>query len=471
MEDTPKPPGGLEIERALLGGLLLDNTNANEVVSKLEAKHFVSDKRHAIVFEIITKMVVDGRPFDVLSVSEYANQPKMRPYLQGLTGEIPTLASISEYVKILLARYKRRALKQVFVEGGINLSEGKLSLIEVIDEAEAGLYDLANETAPSDLVSLADLVTTRSNEIDKLIEDPNAFDGVSTGFVDLDRYVGGFCEDQLIIIAGRPSMGKSAFALNLAYNAAKKDKTALFFALEMGANELADRLVASQAQIDSSLISRGQVVDSQLPKIHNAWGVLHDMPMYIDDSGTLTISQLRAKINRHSKTKDLDIVFVDYLQLMEGTSKKGADANRNAELSEITRGLKILAKDFKIPVVALSQLSRSVEHRSNKRPILSDLRDSGSIEQDADIVLMLYRDEYYNPETEKQGVVEIDVKKQRNGRNGVVSTIFKREIQQFYDKAPDGLVPPPDTQDTTRAIGQVFEGTYTNDKTSGQLTE
>ena len=469
MQEQAKPQDGSDVERALLGGLLLDNTHANEVVSKLKAKHFVADRRHAIVFEVISKMVVDGRHFDVLSVSEYANNPKMKPYLLGLLDEIPTLASVNEYVKILLSRHKRRILKQIFIDGGRNLADGDKSIITVIDEAEAGLYDLANETSPSDLVSLADLVQSRSNDIDRLIEDPNSFAGISTGFVDLDNYLGGFCEDQLVIVAGRPSMGKSAFALNLAYNAANNGHTALFFALEMGANELADRLVSSQSRIDSTLISRGKIADNEISKVHDAWGDLSEMPMYIDDSGTLTISQLRAKINRHSKTKKVDIIFVDYLQLMEGTSKKGADSNRTAELSEITRGLKIMAKDFKIPVVALSQLSRSVEHRSNKRPILSDLRDSGSIEQDADIVLMLYRDEYYNEEkTDAKGVVEVDVKKQRNGRNGVVYTTFKKEIQQFYDKAPDGLEPPADTRSTTQMIDSVFGGSYKTDKTNGQ---
>ena len=450
MPDKPVPTKeGLAVETALLGSILLLPDVAHEFVASLSPSDFVADKRHGTVFRVMTEMVVEGKPIDPVAVAVFAGNERMLPYLQGLQGaslfDMPTLAQVKQYISILKTKSQRRALKQSIDQTAKLLANPTTDVADIIGQAESALYKLSDEVVPSRLIGLDELGTLRHDELKYMLDNPDAPRGISTGLSDLDRVLGGFKDSHLAIIAGRPSMGKSALALNIAYAAATAKKSVLFFSLEMNQTELMDRLLTMKSGVDGWKISQGRLTSDEFSRVSEAMASLSELPFTIDDGTGLNIAKLRSEVNRFVQRNPVDIIFIDYLQLMDGMGgHKRSETNRVSEITEISRGLKILARDLDKPIVALSQLSRAVETRPDKRPILSDLRDSGSIEQDADVVLMLYRDDYYKENSKKPGVVEVTLKKHRNGPTGRTETAFIKETQRFRSlaKKSDQLAPP-----------------------------
>jgi replicative DNA helicase len=340
--------------------------------------------------------------------------------------------NIDRFATLVMDKYIRRELIKAGHEI-VNLGyETATELETVLDRSEQKIFRLTQERPEQGLIPISDSLIQTFNTIENLHQQV-ALPGIPSGFYDLDAFTTGFGRSDLIIIAGRPSMGKTSFSLNIAANIAKKSKLPVaIFSLEMSREQLAQRLLASEAKIASNRLRSGRITQQDIEALVNAVGSLSELPIYIDDTANLSVLQMRSQVRRlqGQLKRDLGLVLLDYLQLMEG----GGD-NRVQELSKITRSLKGLARELNVPVIALSQLSRGVEQRNNKRPMLSDLRESGSIEQDADLVIMLYRDEYYNPDTPEQGIAEAIITKHRNGPVGTVKLLFKSELTKFESLA------------------------------------
>jgi replicative DNA helicase len=314
---------------------------------------------------------------------------------------------------------------------GLGFDEGK-NLQELIEQAESKLFEVSQKHVKQDISSLESILSASFERLDELHKDKGRIRGVPTGFKDLDNMLAGLQKSDLFILAARPSMGKTALALNLAHNVAvKSNESVLLFSLEMSKEQLVDRMLAMESGVDAWALRTGNLTDTDFEKIGHAMGTLGEAPIYIDDTPGITVSDLRTKARREAHMRPLGLIVVDYLQLMSGGARFGGDGNRVQEISEISRGLKGIARELNVPLIALSQLSRSVESRSPPHPQLSDLRESGSIEQDADVVAFIYREDYYNPDSERKGIVDIMIKKHRNGPTGNVELYFDKEKQRF----------------------------------------
>jgi len=432
------PPQNIDAERSILGSVLLDKDALIKIADIVSSEDFYED-RHGIIFQAMLYLFEKRKPVDIVTLSEILEaEDKIKivggsSYLAELVNTTPSAANIVYYAQIVRDKASLRSLISVantISQLGYN-EEQEIS--DTLDQAEQSLFSVSQKSLKNKFVAIKDALADAFDRIDSIHKDKDkgGLRGVPSGFKDLDQLTAGFQKSDLIILAARPSMGKTSFALNLAEQAAIESKVPVaIFSLEMSKEQLIERLLSSQAGVDSWKLRTGNLSDDDFPKIGYAMGVLNDAPVFIDDSVGGNIMEIRAKARRLQMEHGLGLVIIDYLQLMSGRSHGNSD-NRVQEISEISRGLKGLARELNVPIIALSQLSRAVEHRDDKRPQLSDLRESGSIEQDADIVMFLYRDEYYHPETDRKGITEILIRKHRNGPTGNVQVFFNPAQMRF----------------------------------------
>jgi replicative DNA helicase len=437
-KDSPVvPPQNIEAEASMLGAVLIDSDAIVRIADAVGPDDFY-EERHQRIYEAIRKLYEKHRPIDVLTLSNQLKEDGLldivggASYLTELTNYVPTAAHVEHYAEIVAQKaIRRRLIKASQDIVGLGYDETK-PVQELIEEAETQLFNVSQQQVKQDIVSLEDILAESFERLDELHKDKGKIRGVPTGLKDVDNILAGLQRSDLIVIASRPSMGKTALALNIAHNiATKSGLPVLIFSIEMSKEQIADRLLAMQSGVDAWKIRTGDLSDADFEKLSPAMGTLGEAPIYIDDSPTITVSDMRTKARREQHQRQLGAILVDYLQLMSGGSRFGNDFNRVQEISEISRGLKAIARELNVPVVALSQLSRSVEARSPQIPQLADLRESGSIEQDADVVAFIYREDYYNPETNRKNITDIFIKKHRNGPIGNVELYFDKEHQKF----------------------------------------
>ena len=429
------PPHNLEAEESLLGAMLLSRDAIADAVEVASVEHFYRPA-HAHVFDAISALYAAGDPVDPVTVAEELDRGGVLESIGGLDGLInlqlntPATSNASKYASIIQERYTLRRLIEVAGEiAEIGFSRPD-DVTKAVDEAENMMFQVAQGRVADTMGEIRDLLDLTLDRLEQLYENSGTPTGTPTGFVDLDDLLSGFQPNALIILGARPAMGKTAFALNVAAHAAvRESRPTLIFSMEMGHLELTQRLLSTEANVDSRHMRDGNLKEDDWTRISNGIGRLAEAPLWIDDNPNVTIMEIRAKARRlKSKTGDLGLIVVDYLQLMTG--RAGAES-RQVEVAEISRGLKILARELECPVVGLSQLSRNLEMRQDKRPMLADLRESGSIEQDADVVMFLYRDEVYNPGSENEGMAELIVAKHRNGPTGTINLGFLPRFTAF----------------------------------------
>ncbi|MDO8528000.1 MAG: replicative DNA helicase [Deltaproteobacteria bacterium] len=445
------PPQNLEAERAVLGGMLIDNDAINRAIELLEPIDFYRDA-HGKIFQAILELNQANEPADLLTLADVLRKNGQldavggASFLATLVDQTPTAAHIAHYAKII----REKSILRRMIEGATDIVTRGYSeetrVDEFLDNAERIIFDVAGRQVKQSFVPVKQVVKSSFKLIEQLYEKKQLVTGVPTGYKELDIMTAGFQPSDLIIIAGRPSSGKTAFSLNIMEHAACEAKSSCaIFSLEMSKEQLVQRLLCSKAEVDASKLRGGFLAESDWPKLTRAAGILSDSKIFIEDSAMLTVLEMRAKARRLKKESGLDLLVVDYLQLIRSP---GRFDSREREISEISRGLKALAKELHIPVVALSQLNRGVENRQDKRPMLSDLRESGSIEQDADVVMFNYRDEMYNTESPDAGKAEVIISKQRNGPTGKVILAFRNQFTRFDNlaKGMDEYLPPMDHQ-------------------------
>jgi replicative DNA helicase len=441
------PPHSVEAESSVLGGLLLDNAAWDRVADLLGEGDFYRYE-HRLVFDAISGLVNASRPADVITVFEHlrslgkAEEVGGLGYLNSLAQYVPSAGNIRRYAEIVRERSILRKLVSASDEIATNAfnPQGR-PVASIVDEAEQKIFNIGEQGSrmKRGFQAMDTLVVDLLDRVQEMADNPNDVTGVPTGFYDLDRMTAGFQAGDLIVLAARPSMGKTALAINIAENVALQEGLPVaVFSMEMGAAQLAVRIVGSIGRIDQGHLRTGKLTDEEWPRLTEAIEKLRTISLHIDESAGLTSSELRANARRLSRQcGQLGLIVVDYLQLMSGSAS--SDENRATELGEISRGLKMLAKELKCPVIALSQLNRSVETRPDKRPMMSDLRESGAIEQDADIIMFIYRDEYYTKDACKEpGVAEVIIAKQRNGPTGTVKLAFLKPITKFENLASGG---------------------------------
>lgn len=431
------PPQNTDAEASLLGALLIDADAVVKIADVVRAEDFY-EERHQRIYEAVTTLYEKHSPIDVLTLSNqlkgtgFLDMVGGSSYLTELTNFVPTATHVEQYADIVSQKSLRRRLIKASQDiVGLGYDEAR-SLQELIEEAETRLFEVSQRHVKQDISSIETILSESFDRLDELHKDKGKIRGVPTGFKDLDNILAGLQRSDLFILAARPSMGKTALALNLAHNiAVKSNEAVLIFSLEMSKEQLVDRMLSMESGVDAWALRTGNLTDSDFEKIGQAMGTLSEAQIYIDDSPGITVSDLRTKARREAHLRPIGLVIVDYLQLMSGGSRFGGDGNRVQEISEISRGLKAIARELNVPLIALSQLSRSVESRHPQIPQLADLRESGSIEQDADVVAFIYREEYYNPETDRKNITDIFIKKHRNGPTGAVELYFDREKQRF----------------------------------------
>lgn len=438
--DTPSakvPPQNTEAEASLLGAILIDTEAIVKIADTVNPADFY-DERHQRIYEASLQLYEKHSPIDVLTLSDQLKASGLLDmvgggaYLTELTNFVPTAAHVEQYAEIVAQKAMRRRLiktSQDIVGLGYDETQTLQSLIE---EAEASLFQVSQQHVKQDITSMETILADSFERLDELHKDKGKLRGVPTGFKDLDNILAGLQRSDLFILAARPSMGKTALALNLAHNIGlKAEEPVLVFSLEMSKEQLVDRMLSMESGVDAWALRTGNLSDSDFEKIGQAMGSLSEAQIYIDDTPGITVSDLRTKARREAHQRPLGLIIVDYLQLMSGGARFGGESNRVQEISEISRGLKGIARELNVPLIALSQLSRSVESRSPQIPQLADLRESGSIEQDADVVAFIYREDYYNPETDRKNITDLFIKKHRNGPTGGVELYFEKEKQRF----------------------------------------
>lgn len=430
-------PQNLEAEASLLGAILIDADALVKIADIVGPDDFF-DARNKHIYEAVLALYEKRSPIDVLTLADqlktsgYLDMIGGPSYLTELTNFVPTATHVEQYANLVSQKALRRRLIQASKDlTDLGYDESK-ELKELIEEAETRLFQVSQQHVKQSVISLETILAESFDRLDDLHRDKGKIRGVPTGFRDLDNVLAGLQRSDLIILAARPSMGKTALVLNLAHNVAVMAKEpVLFFSLEMSKEQLVDRLLSMESGVDAWALRTGNLTDGDFERIGQAMGTLSEAPIFIDDTPGITISDLRTKARRESHKHPLGLIIVDYLQLMSGGSKFGGSDNRVQEISEISRGLKGIAREMNVPLIALSQLSRSVENRNPQIPQLADLRESGSIEQDADVVAFIYREEYYNPETERKYITDLLIKKHRNGPTDNVELYFEREKQRF----------------------------------------
>jgi replicative DNA helicase len=430
------PPQNIEAEQSILGGILIENDALNTVVEFLEDGDFYREA-HQKIFDCMLALSERSEPLDLITLTNALKKKREleeiggASYLASLVESVPTAANIAYYAKIVKEKSILRKLISTATEIVTqSYQEGK-DLEDFLDEAEQAIFRISEHRVKPAFYPIKEIVKESFKVIERLYEKKELITGVASGFKDLDRKTTGFQNADLIIVAGRPSMGKTALCLNIAQHASINAKipTAVF-SLEMSKEQLAIRMLCSEARVDSGRLRSGFLNESDWPKLTMAAGALSDAPIFIDDTPAISVLELRAKARRLKADRGLGLIIIDYLQLMRGRS--GLE-RREQEISEISRSLKALAKELDIPVLAISQLSRKAEDRPGRRPQLSDLRESGAIEQDADVIIFIYRDEVYNPDSDHKGTAEVVIGKQRNGPTGKVELSFISEVTTFKD--------------------------------------
>ncbi|MBP9593062.1 MAG: replicative DNA helicase [Steroidobacteraceae bacterium] len=435
------PPHSVEAEQAVLGGLLLDNSTWDAIADRLHAEDFYR-RDHQQIFAAIAELSRRNEPSDAVTLAEFlaakgqGEETGGLAYLAGLARDTPTAANIRAYADIVRERSLLRQLIRVSGEIAASAyeSEGRTAK-ELVDGAEQLVFAIAEQgrRTTSGFVPLREVLGATIDRLDMLHQSQGQLTGVSTGYADLDRMTAGLQPGDLIIVAGRPSMGKTTLALNIAENAAIAASTAVaVFSMEMSREQLSMRMISSLGRVDQSHLRTGNFGDEDWARINSAIAQMKSAPIYIDDSAALTPTEVRARARRLTREQPLGLIVIDYLQLMQ---VPGTKENRATEISEISRSLKALAKELKVPVIALSQLNRSVEQRTDKKPVMSDLRESGALEQDADLIMMIYREEVYEPDTPRKGIADIIIAKQRNGPTGEVHLTFLGKYTRFENLA------------------------------------
>jgi len=429
------PPQSIEAEQSVLGSMLIDKEVIPIVMEILKPEDFYRPD-HREIYDVIIELFDRAQPIDLITVSERLKlHGKLEltgglEYLSNIATAVPTTANVKNYSKIVeekaLLRRLIRASSDI-VDLGFNATE---EVTFILDKAEQGIFDILQKRSSQGFVPIKDVLVDTFNKLEELYNNKGNITGIPTGFADLDFKTSGLHNSDLILIAARPAMGKTALALNLAQNAAVHSGVPVaVFSLEMSKDQLVNRMLSSEAMVDGSKMRSGKLEDNDWQKVAKALGPLSEAPIFIDDTPGVSITEIRAKCRRLKLEHNLGLVIIDYLQLMSGSRSKSE--NRQQEISEISRSLKILAKEINVPVITLSQLSRAPETRTDHRPILSDLRESGAIEQDADIVMFLYRDDYYNPETDKKNIAELILAKHRNGSTGTIELVWLGQYTKF----------------------------------------
>ncbi len=435
-------PQNLDAEKSVLGAILIDENVIADIVTIIKPRDFY-EARHQEIFDAMLKLFEKSAPIDLLTLTDQLKKSKAfqkvggSAYIAELTNYVPTAAHAEAYAKMVAHAAARRRLIKASTSITDLAYEDDSSVEELLSKAEKEIFSVSDQNTVGDLVSLEDILTDSFDRIEALHKNQGALRGVSTGYRDLDNMTAGFQRSDLLILAARPAMGKTTFVTNLAYNVATIAKQpVLFFSLEMSKEQLVDRMLADASGVDSWKIRTGNLNDEDFSKLSEAMGEMAEAPIMIDDTPGLSILEMRTKARRAAHNKELGLIIVDYLQLMQASTRSN-DGNRVQEVSEISRGLKLIARELNVPVVALSQLSRTVENRNPKIPQLADLRESGSIEQDADIVMFIYREAYYNPETERQNITDLIIAKHRNGPVGKVELYFHPERLRFMSLDKD----------------------------------
>jgi replicative DNA helicase len=431
---APVPPHNLEAEESVLGAVMLSSDAANEALEKLHPEDFYKPA-HQSIFEAITRLYDGNQPIDAITVSDALRRTDQLDriggveYLTALLERVPTTSNVDYYAGIVDETSSRRRLMKAGAEVTSLAMKSDLAIEDVVDKAEAKVFAVAERQVGDGLVAVGPMLQKTLERIEDLGSRGSELTGLPTGFRDLDKMLAGLQPANLIVVAARPSMGKSALALNIAENVALEGSPVAVFTLEMSREEVVARLLSSMASVDSNKLRTGQLGPELWQKVVREASRLYQMPLYVDDSPDLTVTAIRAKCRRLKRQQGLGLVLVDYMQLMQGPSRS---ESRQQEIAEISRSLKNLARELHVPVIAVSQLNRALEQRENKRPRLGDLRESGAIEQDADIVVFIYRDEYYNPEkTDTLGLAEVNVAKHRSGATGNVMMTFAAEFTRF----------------------------------------
>ncbi len=443
MESLRALPYSLEAEQAVLGGLLLDNSAWDQVADRLVEDDFhLFD--HRLIFRAIDELAEKRQPFDVITLSDRLRQKaeiqdtNILAYLGTLANEISSAAGIKAHADIVREKSVLRQLIQTGNEiASSGMSPDGRDIQQLLDEAEQKVFRITDRSAHAgtSLIGIKSLLNTTMGQIDELHERGDHITGMPSGFKEFDEKTAGLQAGELIIVAGRPSMGKTSFAMNVVEHAALQNKVcALIFSMEMPARALTMRMLSSLGRVDQQRVRTGRLSDEDWPRITSAVSILSDARLFVDDSAALSPTELRARARRLKREHGLSLIIVDYLQLMKIS---GTSENRATEISEISRSLKALAKELSVPVVALSQLNRSLEQRTDKRPVMSDLRESGAIEQDADLIVFIYRDEVYNEDSPDKGIAEIIVAKQRNGPIFKTRLTFLGEYTRFENYTPD----------------------------------
>lgn len=426
------PPQNLDAEKSLLGAILISEESLPDITEIVKPQDFY-DERHQHIFSAMWNLYERHQPVDLLTVRDELKKKKLTEkaggsaYLSELASFVPTAAHAKAYAEIV----NKAAVRRRLISAAASITEDAYNedseTLELLGEAERALFEVSEQNVHNDLVSISDLLSETFDLLETLNENKGSIAGYKTGYPDLDRLTAGFHKSDLIILAARPAMGKTALALNFASNVARiNNKAVLLFSLEMGKQQLINRMLSDASGIESFKLETGNFSGDDFSQISEAMAELSELPIYIDDTPGLTVMEMRTKARRAAHDHEIGLIVVDYLQLMSGSSKRSMD-NRVQEISEISRGLKLIARELNVPVIALSQLSRTVETRSPQIPMLSDLRESGSIEQDADIVMFLYREDYYNPDTERQNITDLIVAKHRRGATD--------KIELYFDKA------------------------------------
>jgi len=430
------PPQNIEAEQAVLGSILLKAETFGSVLEILKPDDFYKDG-HKLIFEVMISLFENSDPQDVLTVSNLLRDKNKLTdaggpaYLATLTSIVPVTANISSYAKIIREKSILRRLITVNTDIAARCYEEQNDIDTLVDEAEQAIFDIAGKKESQNFTLIKSIVPDAFAAVERLYKRKELITGVPTGYTDIDKMTAGLQPSDLIIIAARPSMGKTSLAMNIAQHVSLIEKTGVaIFSLEMSKEQLVMRLLSSAGRIDSQRIRTGKLGNEDWPKLTRAVGMLSEAPIYLDDTPAISVLEMRAKVRRLASQYEIGLIIVDYLQLMQG---RGRIENRTQEISEISRSLKALAKEHNVPVIALSQLNRGLESRTDKRPMMSDLRESGAIEQDADVICFIYRDEVYNKSEDNPeiGTAELIIGKQRNGPTGSVKLTFIKEFTMF----------------------------------------
>lgn len=433
------PPQNVEAEQSVLGAMLIEREAISKAAEFLRPQDFYREA-HRLIYGAILQLYNRAEAVDLITLTEQLRkEDKLEgvggiSYVTSLANSIPTAANIVYHAKII----EEKALLRSLINTATHIAglgyEANEDVINILDQAERMILEVSNRKITGDFAPIKTVILEAFNKIEQLYANKGGITGLPTGFKDLDRLTAGLQPSDLILIAARPSMGKTAFVLNIAQHVAARDKQPVaFFSLEMSKEQLVQRMLCAEAQIDAQRLRIGELKDEDWGRLIKAADRLSAAPIFIDDTAGITVTEMRAKARRLKVENDLKLIVIDYLQLMQGSGGSGRSENRQQEISEISRSLKGLARELGVPVIALSQLSRGVEARTSKKPMLSDLRESGSLEQDADIVAFLYREDYYNPDTENKNITEVIIAKHRNGPVDTVELYFHKQFTRFSD--------------------------------------